>query len=195
MAVVPRYKTKYIYDLNPENACVIQKRLIKDWEPAREVFLLRRSLRLLSTGYFSSNLLLSIGPAFMTYATYKKFVLEDLILYKPKCTLCTELKAFAIMGVTSILYPFVLTTSLNLPIAAYVGLRVPYIYEVKELGRFFKSVLVPNQQRLMILFTGNTLLASLVTYKVLQEVKLLERILLKVGKYMDENGLGDLTPV
>ncbi|CAL7951912.1 unnamed protein product [Xylocopa violacea] len=188
MAVVPRYKTKYIYDLNPENACVIQKRLIKDWEPAREVFLLRYGPSLLSFFTATSGLLINS-------MLRRSLRLLNLILYKPKCTLCTELKAFAIMGVTSILYPFVLTTSLNLPIAAYVGLRVPYIYEVKELGRFFKSVLVPNQQRLMILFTGNTLLASLVTYKVLQEVKLLERILLKVGKYMDENGLGDLTPV
>ncbi|XP_076754418.1 transmembrane protein 126 [Xylocopa sonorina] len=190
-----------------------RKRIINEWKPDREVFnlrygslaisvlggytgflcnrMFRKCLNLMRHGFYSTTLFVTLAPAFVTYLSHEYFVVNNMLMYKDHCLLCSELKAIASTTINGFIYPLIIAPTIGLPLAGNLGLRVPYIYEVNEIGRFCKVVVTLHRSVLLKCLIANSIMAGFVTYKQLKEVKLLEEVLMKVQKYIDDYKLED----
>ncbi|XP_003399628.1 uncharacterized protein LOC100644691 [Bombus terrestris] len=203
------------YNLN--NSQLIQNRfeLINEWKPQREVWSLkygdliiggmacingaiinsmfRQQLKLRHHGWKFTMLFISTGSALAAYSCHKSFITENLILFQPKCIICQELKASAFLEGNALLYSLILTPSINLAIAGSIGYRIPYIYEVKELLKFWWSVVRPQARTISFLFLCNMIVTSVVTYSQVTSMENITNIVLKVHKYLEnrkDTGIG-----
>ncbi|XP_076643521.1 uncharacterized protein LOC143353803 [Halictus rubicundus] len=180
----PSYSSVHIWDFEAINA---QRELVDNWKPKHEVWWLkhgekfvggmcavngllinsmfRNKLKLHSKGRFLSFVYASFGTGTLGGYFYSSFITNDILLYKHGCPVCYEIKASLITAATATLFPLLTMPLLNLGMAASVGLRVPFVYEVRELARFGWSVLKPGMTHLSFLCAFNSFTASVIAYK------------------------------
>ncbi|XP_012153017.2 transmembrane protein 126 [Megachile rotundata] len=190
-------------------ALQIQKNLIKLWEPAREVWalkygsyfvgisasmtslminsLFKRKLKLHYAGEIVTTLALMIGPAGLATFIHDTYITDNILLYKKQCPICTEVKASLYLNANAILYPLLLSPAITLAVAGNLGLRIPYIYEVKEISKFWWSVVKPAFNHLTVAFCLNSLLAGVVVYKQFEAADRMANVIRKVKEYTERN--------
>ena len=195
------------YQLN--NTQVIQNRfkLINEWKPQREVWSLRygdsiiagmaaingaiinsmfrQSLKLRHHGWRFTMIFVSSGPALAAYSCHKSFITESLLLYRPKCMTCQEIKASAFIEANSLIYSLLAAPTINLAIAGSIGYRIPYIYEGKELLKFWWNVVRPQARIISFLVLCNMLIASTVTYSQITSMDKITSTVIKIHKYLE----------
>ncbi|XP_043595748.1 uncharacterized protein LOC122573449 [Bombus pyrosoma] len=191
------------------NSQIIQDRfkLINKWKPQREVWALkygdliiggmacingaiinsmfRQQLKLRHHGWKFTMIFISTGSALAAYSCHKSFITEDLLLFRPKCMACQELKASAYLEGNALLYSLIVAPTINLAIAGSIGYRIPYIYEVKELLKFWWSVVRPQARIVSFLFLCNMVVTSTVTYSQMTSMKNITNTMLKIHKYLE----------
>ena len=187
-------------------AVAYQKEVIKHWEPASEVRslkhanagmailgamssmtingLFRRKLKLQSHGLVFTLCTMG-GPGMLTAVLHEFMITHPIMLYERHCPICYEVKAAFLMNCAAVVFPLLLAPTINLAVASSMGLRVPYITEVRELGKFWWSVVKPATTQLSILCTVNSVFASLITYKELLSIETVAKVLLDIGKEYD----------
>ncbi|XP_071860897.1 transmembrane protein 126 [Bombus fervidus] len=191
------------------NSQLIQNRfkLINEWKPQREVWSLkygdiiiagmacingaiinsmfRQSLKLRHHGWKFTMLFVSTGPAIAAYSCHKSFITDHLILQRPKCMACQELKSSAMLEGNALLYSLIVAPSINLAIAGSIGYRIPHIYEVKELLKFWWNVVRPKARIISFIFLCNMVVSSTVTYSQITSMEKITSIVLKIHKYLE----------
>lgn len=217
MALLPVERDTYIdadtmretCSLTRKEALQIQEDLVKNWEPAREVWaikygsycigistsitsfminsLFKRKLRLQYTGEIVTTLALMLGPAACSTLLHDAYITQDILLYKKQCPMCYEVKAGLLMNTNAILYPLILSPSITLAAAANTGLRIPYIYEFKEISKFWWSVVKPAVNHLTIAFCLNSLVAGIIVYKQFEATYNMASVIQKIKDYTERN--------
>ncbi|XP_076663467.1 uncharacterized protein LOC143366333 [Andrena cerasifolii] len=184
-------------------AVAYQKEVIQHWEPASEVRplkhanaamailgamssitingLFRRKLKLQSHGIVFTLCTMG-GPGLLTAALHEFVITQPILLYERGCPICYEVKAAFLINCTAVLFPLLLAPTINLAVASSIGLRIPYVNEVKELAKFWWSVVKPATTHLSILCTVNSVFASLITYRELISIETVAKVLLDIEK-------------
>ncbi|XP_031841308.1 uncharacterized protein LOC116430830 isoform X2 [Nomia melanderi] len=200
--------------ISPSTAKEEQWNLISKWEPRSEVqailhgdkciagicavsniivnTMFRRKLKLHRNGFVVSNVFAVIGGGVFGSHFFKKLVTDELLTYKPNCFTCMELKAMLYTNLVAVGFPAITFSSLCLGIAGYLGLRVPYWTEGRELYRFWWSVIRPGLPHLSILLILNSVTVSIVAWKQATEVQNIGNIILEVDKYLKQKKLNEL---
>lgn len=185
------------------DAVAHQKEVIKHWEPASEVRplkhanagmailgamssltvngLFRRKLKLQSHGLVFTICTMA-GPGVLTALLHEFVITHPIMLYERHCPICYEVKAAFLINCTAVLFPLLLAPTINLAVASSIGMRVPYITEVKEIGKFWWSVVKPATTHLSILCAVNSVFASLITYRELMSIQTVAKVLLDIEK-------------
>ncbi|XP_076234160.1 transmembrane protein 126 [Calliopsis andreniformis] len=197
----------YVY-ISERDAVEQQKELIRSWEPASEVWAIKHGSTfialtaglssMLINGLFQSKLKLHDARSTFTmigamtipglFAGYlnETFITEELMLYKNKCPLCYELRATILTNLAGVVFPLVTLPLLNLGIAVSLGLRVPYIYEVKEIAQFWWSVVKPASKQLSLIVATNTVLANMISYKQFVSMETVAEVLLNIHENFEK---------
>ncbi|XP_033354554.1 uncharacterized protein LOC117236053 [Bombus vosnesenskii] len=191
------------------NSQIIENRfkLINEWKPQHEVWSLkygdfiiagmagingtvinsmfRQQLKLRHHGWTFTMLFISTGSALSAYFCHKSFITENLLLFRPNCITCQELKASVFLESNALLYSLIVAPTINLAIAGSIGYRIPYIYEVNELLKFWWNVVRPQARALSFLFLCNMVVTSTVTYSQAVSMENITNNILKIHKYIE----------
>ncbi|CAK9815863.1 Transmembrane protein 126A [Anthophora quadrimaculata] len=209
MALIPVSSTASTYfEINNTEAIRVQKNLIKEWEPKREVWplrygeyimgitagingliinsIFRKKLKVLHHGLIFTTASLTITPLFITTFNYNYLITNNFLLYNKDCLACEYLKAISIIQLCGIIYPITVSPMINLTIAGKLGYRVPYMTEVRETLQFWWNAVKPASNRILILSICNSIIASLIVYKQSWAMDNVMNILLRIQKKIDD---------
>lgn len=77
---------------------------------------------------------------------------------------------------------YFLLSAIFIQLASSIGLRVPYVYEVKEVAQFWWSVVKPASTHLSYMLAINTICASTISYKQAVSMEIVADVLLKMDE-------------
>ncbi|XP_054001263.1 transmembrane protein 126A [Hylaeus anthracinus] len=214
MVLIPiRDKSKLndgdLEEIPRDEALMYQKYLVKEWEPRSEVWplkygsailgaltgfssvminsMFRNKLKLHGNGRLFTAISAAVWPGTIVGSLQETIIRDPILLYEYHCPLCFELKSSLLVNVAGLLFPLIVMPTINLAIAGNLGLRIPYITEYRELGKFWWSVVKPGVKHIALLITCNTITASCITYKQILSAENLGSILLQIEKCQNEN--------
>ncbi|XP_043249633.1 uncharacterized protein LOC122395819 isoform X2 [Colletes gigas] len=197
-----------IINIPISDAVECQEKIIRKWEPQSEVSafkyggpiissaatlsslfinsMFRRKLKLRNHGRLLSMLSLTTSSYLLTNVLHNEWVEKKIMLYSFKCPLCLETRASSIVNFCGIVYPLLMAPTLNLALAGGIGLRVPHITEVRELSKFWWSVVKPGVTHITTLFIANSVIASQVTNQQILSMETVRNVLLRIEDYRRE---------
>lgn len=195
--------------LTQETAIKVQRELLKKWEPKYEIWplkygpiisgvtcsistliihsLFRRKLKLRIGDHAVTTAAMAVGPALLTSFAHEEVILRDILLYTADCKICTMLKGSLILNFNAIFYPMILSPTISLANAGTIGLRIPYIYELKEIGKFWWSVVKPSLYHISLIFFLNSAVTAVLIYQEYAAIERLTNILIKIREYAEKH--------
>ncbi|XP_076618537.1 transmembrane protein 126 [Colletes latitarsis] len=198
-----------IINIPRSEAIEYQENLIKKWEPQSEVLpfkygasiisstatlsgllinnMFRRKLQLRHHGRAFSMLSITVSSYLLSNVFHNEFVEKKIMLYSFKCPLCLEIRASSIVNFCGLVYPLIMAPTLNLALAGSVGLRVPHIKEVRELSKFWWSVVKLGATHLVTIAFINSVIASQVTNRQILSMETVRNVMLRIEDYRKEN--------
>ncbi|XP_017791489.1 PREDICTED: uncharacterized protein LOC108573537 [Habropoda laboriosa] len=146
----------------------------------------RKNLKLRHHGAIFTTIALTATPGFIASMNHNYLITNPILLYENNCSTCLYSTASVSVNLCGVLFPLITSPTINLAIASTLGYRVPYIYEVREICKFWWSAVKPKSNFLLLSLVANAIMINIIVYKQMQSMDRVTDIILKIEQAIND---------